>query len=164
MGDRWGFEIRGLAHAVEVAVNRERQKTQKLEVALHRARERLRVLAGQLSRRKRNAASLPTGLAWLHGRVQEFPTELLGSGVYLLIENDRVVYVGRSLCLADRITTHLRRQSFDRVLFIPVSDRIEDVESALIFKLNPSRNLARPKVNADAVLKDAQVVVGLAGG
>lgn len=64
-------------------------------------------------------------------------------GVYFLVENDEVVYVGQSVNPMSRIGEHLRSKAgkFDRVYFIPVPQFMLDaVEGGFIKLLSPRLN------------------------
>lgn len=64
-------------------------------------------------------------------------------GVYFLVENDEVVYVGQSINPMGRIGQHLRSKAgkFDRVYFVPVPQFMLDaVEGGFIKLLSPRLN------------------------
>ena len=61
-------------------------------------------------------------------------------GVYFLIENDRVVYVGQSINVYTRIYTHMkdRQRQFDSYTYIPCeADELDVLESLYIHSLAP---------------------------
>lgn len=64
-------------------------------------------------------------------------------GVYLLTLRGRVVYVGQSVDVAARVSTHLheREKGFDGVRFVPCDeDDLTRVENILIERYSPSLN------------------------
>lgn len=64
---------------------------------------------------------------------------LRGPGVYLLVREGRVVYVGQSKNPLSRIGQHSRSFAFDRVLFIsePNDSERTAIEAALVRRLDP---------------------------
>ncbi|MDF1551944.1 MAG: hypothetical protein P1P84_02725 [Deferrisomatales bacterium] len=63
------------------------------------------------------------------------------SGVYFLIENDTIVYVGQSVNVAARIGQHAREKKFDRVSMLPCPhSRLDIVEGFYINFFNPKLN------------------------
>jgi hypothetical protein len=65
------------------------------------------------------------------------------TGIYFLVHDDEVVYVGQSVNPTGRIATHTadERKQFDRAYMVPVPlSRLDDVESALIRLLRPRLN------------------------
>lgn len=63
-------------------------------------------------------------------------------GVYLLIANDEIVYVGQSVDVQSRVRAHLRRARsepwFDRALWMHIApEHLNAFEGALIEKLRP---------------------------
>lgn len=69
-------------------------------------------------------------------------------GVYILIRDNEVVYVGQSRNTYARIGTHARTFHFDRALYIPEQrrDRRLALEGALLRRFNPVENIAGPKL------------------
>lgn len=82
-------------------------------------------------------------------------TDILESGVYMLLLKGLVVYVGQSKCMANRIYTHLsarhkRKQSgwqklkpipFDGVYICPCGvEELDSIEREMIAKYNPRYN------------------------
>jgi hypothetical protein len=66
---------------------------------------------------------------------------LNGSFVYLLLQNNEVVYVGQTNSVGSRVSSHSRDKEFDRVSAIPVSkEQRLALESALIRILKPKYN------------------------
>jgi hypothetical protein len=62
-------------------------------------------------------------------------------GVYFLIDNDEVVYVGQSVNIFSRISQHKIDKKFDRYAFIPCSkENLDKLESLYIHFLRPRLN------------------------
>lgn len=73
------------------------------------------------------------------------------TGVYFLIENDKVVYVGQSLNIFSRVMQHVQNKKFARVAYIPCSqDQLDAIESLYIHALKPKLN-GRVHNNPDAM-------------
>jgi hypothetical protein len=107
--------------------------------------------------------SVPAELTGLAESFGEFPLALFqpSSCVYFLIRAVRVVYVGQTACLAERISQHRKAShfpmAFDRVLFLPVpADEAVAVENAFIRVLKPEYNSERfgPERAGDRFLID----------
>lgn len=67
----------------------------------------------------------------------------LPSGIYFLVKNGEVVYVGQSVNPGFRIATHMAddRKDFDSAFLVPVpASRLNDVEGAMIRLLRPRLN------------------------
>jgi hypothetical protein len=63
-------------------------------------------------------------------------------GVYFLLRNCVVVYVGRTADLHARISAHCEDKEFDRVLFLCVAaDDLDEVESSFIRMMRPKYNI-----------------------
>ena len=63
-----------------------------------------------------------------------------GCGVYFLCDGDRVVYVGQSKNMVQRLGSHANKD-FNRALFMPVDERdLDRVESLFIALLRPGLN------------------------
>ena len=69
---------------------------------------------------------------------------ILCGGVYFLLDEDLLLYIGETGCFSSRIANHLadKRIPFNRVEVIIEQDVIKRVrlEQALIYKFNPSYN------------------------
>jgi hypothetical protein len=64
----------------------------------------------------------------------------LASGVYFLIQDDKVVYVGQSVNVYSRIAQHVDKQ-FDKYAFVPCDvDLLNKLESLYIHVLKPKLN------------------------
>jgi hypothetical protein len=62
-------------------------------------------------------------------------------GVYFLVKDNTVVYVGQSLNPLARVGAHMRTKDFDRAYMIPVpSSLLNSVEGAIIRAMNPLLN------------------------
>ena len=73
--------------------------------------------------------------------LQSKPVPVRESGVYLLILDGRIRYVGQSKFLQMRLTQHVESKAFNRVLWSPVPPRwLDAVEGAAIRYLQPPEN------------------------
>ena len=73
----------------------------------------------------------------------ELPSCTQGCGVYFLLEDSNIVYVGQSVDVAMRVAQHRKDSSkvFNRACWVPVpKDELDDVEAALIALLKPRHN------------------------
>lgn len=79
-------------------------------------------------------------------------------GVYFLVRDDVVVYVGKSKRVFDRIVEHQRdKKPFSRVYFLAApAEMLDDIEGALIRCLEPELNGRRAWNNGD---KNGVVVI-----
>lgn len=87
---------------------------------------------------KTDHVEVPAALRGIKGlcRVTEYPP-----GVYFLVEDDEVVYVGQSTNPAARIPDHAQHKKFTRVYMVPVPpSALDEVEGALIRTLKPKYN------------------------
>lgn len=72
-------------------------------------------------------------------------------GVYFLIKDGQIVYVGKSMIPIRRIGDHARDKIFDSISFIPCcADELDSLEQDYIRALKPTYNLSRPKFNITA--------------
>ncbi|MEL7966324.1 hypothetical protein AAG587_08105 [Vreelandella neptunia] len=63
------------------------------------------------------------------------------TGVYFLIKDERIVYVGQSLNIISRVAAHVKHKEFDRFAFVPCDAQDLDVlESLYIHFLQPELN------------------------
>jgi hypothetical protein len=78
----------------------------------------------------------------------ELPDWRFGGGVYALYRESRLIYVGHSGNVRDRLLNHRRRFSFDVAKVAPTDDRRERqrLERKLLFRLRPSCNGTLPTV------------------
>lgn len=96
-----------------------------------------------------------TALDVLSGRI---PLARVGKSesIYLLIKDNEVVYVGRSVDEYRRVWQHKKTKHFDDAAFFVISsDRVSEVEEALIAKIRPKGNIQIRMMpqKADAVLR-----------
>ena len=71
-------------------------------------------------------------------------------GIYFLLRDDRIVYVGMTTSILQRIYAHRLQKDFDRVLFTECPEHLlRHVEKALIETLKPELNLTPGKVRGD---------------
>lgn len=72
-----------------------------------------------------------------------------GPCIYLLFKKERLVYVGQSICLENRLNAHSFSFEFDRVFYIEVDSRdahwLNELERAFIIKMCPTLNQAGKK-------------------
>ena len=90
-------------------------------------------------------SAIPLSLHDFHGCIQPVPENMAAwaSGVYFLVAGDTVVYIGQSVSVAARISTHRREKtkSFDYALFLPVPEsELDAVEGSLIRAIKPPLN------------------------
>lgn len=65
------------------------------------------------------------------------------SGVYFLIRDGKIVYVGKSMNVHSRIATHQRSKEFDRINFVECPEEsLHRLEQMYIRKFNPELNIA----------------------
>ena len=61
--------------------------------------------------------------------------------IYFLIDNDEIVYVGKTMHITSRVITHKLTKKFDRVSFISCSkEEMEELEKMYIEKFSPRIN------------------------
>lgn len=64
------------------------------------------------------------------------------AGIYFLIKESKIVYIGQSINLLSRIGNHAARIDFDKYTFIKCEkENLNDVESTLIKRFNPKHNV-----------------------
>ena len=87
-----------------------------------------------------DALSLPDALRQVEGLLEHRMCE--DPCVYFLIQRNKVVYVGQTICLANRAKQHTDKK-FDRVVFLPVpKSQMLKVEGDFIRLLQPRYNAA----------------------
>jgi hypothetical protein len=71
------------------------------------------------------------------------------SGIYFLIEANRIVYVGLSKCIAERVFQHTETKPFDQYSWVNGIPALflGMVETYYIHALNPPLNVARPPID-----------------
>lgn len=120
----------------------ERLNLLQLFKACHKAREELDVLlqthkAVELFRHTTLSQTL--GLDEILLRASRKRPRLVG--IYFLIKEDVIVYIGQSINLAARLLEHERTKDFDSYTFIPCdSAQLPDMEALYILKFKPSLN------------------------
>lgn len=88
-----------------------------------------------------SASVLPPTLAGLAGHAHDLPIIPMISGVYFLVFDDVVVYVGQSIHVMARVAWHTRDKIFDRAFYVPVDPKeLDAVEGAFIRALAPKWN------------------------
>jgi transcription initiation factor TFIIIB Brf1 subunit/transcription initiation factor TFIIB len=64
-----------------------------------------------------------------------------GPCIYFLCREERIVYIGQSICLSQRISQHVPYKNFDRVFYFNVpAEELTKVESELINYYDPELN------------------------
>lgn len=64
------------------------------------------------------------------------------SGIYFLIKNSEIVYVGQSVDVYSRMACHRREKEFDRFHIIPCEkEHLLEIEAKYIAKFNPKLNV-----------------------
>lgn len=64
------------------------------------------------------------------------------AGIYFLIKESKIVYIGQSINLLSRLGSHTKRIDFDKYTFVKCAkEHLNDVESALISRFNPEHNI-----------------------
>jgi hypothetical protein len=90
------------------------------------------------------ARPVPFVLGGIADRLLEINLDWLqcAPGLYFLVQCNRVVYVGKTTYLAQRLLEHVRTKQFDRVVFLPVADpeRRAWLETEFIRTLRPMLN------------------------
>ena len=84
-----------------------------------------------------------------------------GGGVYFLVANGSIVYVGQSVNVLSRVGSHMESKIFDQVFYLPLPEAEYDaVESAFIRWLRPPLN-GNPGPNVDP--REAQAALARLG-
>lgn len=86
---------------------------------------------------------IPPELALATAHLVEIPMAVYRwpSGVYFLVHDGKVVYVGQSITVLSRMLSHLKDKKFDRILFIPAPHpECVALEAAFIRHLRPPEN------------------------
>ena len=105
-----------------------------------------------------------------------YPTDvILLSGVYFLIKDGKVVYVGQSRCIPQRLESHARYGSvegdcgrsnheFDSAYYIKLSPLfLDDVEKALIKWFRPSCNRLKHPRGRALSLEEIKTMIDILG-
>ena len=99
--------------------------------------------------------------------LRQIPLHECPSGIYFLVDNNKVVYIGQSVNPLMRISEHRKDKKFTQAYMIPVPKSLLDaVEGALIRAMNPplnsgAREVATGPGNCD---KDQAVLAKFAHG
>lgn len=73
--------------------------------------------------------------------LRQIPRYEYPSGIYFLVKDDKVVYVGQSVFPLQRVETHKKDKEFDRVYMLPVPKSVlNEIEGAFIRLLEPILN------------------------
>ena len=91
--------------------------------------------------------------------------DVIRSGVYFLIKNERIVYVGQSINVYSRIAEHYKSKFFSDVFSVPCPrSNLDVLESMYIHTFNPDLNgrsvqgkIIAPMSMDDAMLRMAKV-------
>ena len=75
-------------------------------------------------------------------------------GIYFLINDDEVVYVGQSSRISRRIPEHLTSKKFNRIFLLIVSENIDKLEMNYIHKFKPKYNKQIRRVKDDSKWND----------
>ena len=84
--------------------------------------------------------------------------DVIRSGVYFLIKNERIVYVGQSVNVYSRIADHYKNKFFSDVFSVPCPrSNLDVLESMYIHTFNPDLNgrSAQGKIIAPMSMNDA---------
>lgn len=92
-------------------------------------------------------ASVPHELLSMADHLYRF-SDFGMSGVYFLVKNRKVVYVGQSVNIAGRMIEHVKTKDFDSVFYLKVpNSELDEVEGAFIRALDPVLNGGRGPVS-----------------
>lgn len=81
-------------------------------------------------------------------------------GVYFLLDQETIVYVGQSLNVMARLSDHRRegQKQFNRIFVVECKiGELTHLEALYIDKFKPIYNLARPAVNPESTAWDASL-------
>jgi len=85
-------------------------------------------------------------------------------GIYFLIRDGEIVYVGQSTCnILERIVSHLRNKDFDSFTVIHMTSDVDlnAVEAAYVYALRPEYNKSMPPGSPHVSLQTLQKRLGL---
>ena len=68
-----------------------------------------------------------------------------GNFVYILFENNEIIYIGQSKQILLRIRSHASNKIFDKIALKQISGKNNFIEAYLIFKFIPPLNASIPK-------------------
>lgn len=105
--------------------------------------------------------SVPNALAMVADRLIEVPQI---SGIYFLVHDGKVIYVGQSINVATRILGH-KNKTYDRALVLPCArQKLNEVESAFIGFFKPILNMNQDETkfiyNDKHAFDNPEIVVG----
>lgn len=90
--------------------------------------------------KKANPFDVPFELCALSEKLFELSNKEIPC-IYFLVDKDKIVYVGQSISLHDRISNHRQHKNFDRVFYMVVPrDLLNKIERSFIKYLRPSLN------------------------
>ena len=98
------------------------------------------VIVSVTQKRISDYKNVPEELRQIPGLV-DITGEARRSGIYFLCEDNELLYVGQSVSVSSRISSHHHEGKFNRVIFMPwPPDDLDSVEGALIRTLRPPLN------------------------
>jgi hypothetical protein len=98
------------------------------------------LVIGVTRQRRPDYGDIPDPLKPIHRHLHQMPL-WSPSGVYFLVENNEVVYVGASSSVVKRIPNHMSNKRFSQAFFIPLpEEQILDIERSFIRVLKPRYN------------------------
>ena len=91
--------------------------------------------------RKIFKSKIPSELRGLSA-IKEIPVDSYSPGIYFLIKDNNIVYIGKALNPISRILDHRGRKNFDTayLLAVPIVDHHNGLEGALIRLFKPCLN------------------------
>ena len=90
-------------------------------------------------------------------------SELKGFYVYALWKDDEIIYVGKSINVIPRVSTHLKDKDFDSYSYIELNGKneMDFIESRLILKLQPKLNKTLPTEGYISLKRIRKLIRGL---
>lgn len=87
---------------------------------------------------------------------------LLNSGIYFLIKDEKIIYVGQSISVLSRVKDHQNYRDFDHFTCIPCpKEHLDMLESLYIHFLRPEQNAASKYGVAVAPMTLAQIMTAV---
>ena len=122
-----------------------KQRAQELKHGIVELEEKLEQLRAEVQREVKFGEAvkqLTTGVLLREHEIVEHAVPVsTACGIYFLIREQRVVYVGQSVNVFSRIFTHVQTKQFDSYVYIPCeADMLDKLESLYIHFLSPSLN------------------------
>lgn len=101
---------------------------------------------------------LPNILEPLRKRLHELRASLTAACVYFLVKDHKVMYVGQSTRLGERVIEHrAERRDWDRVFYLPcLPEEMDATEEGWITACNPPWNKKKTTINRNGFLNDLQ--------